>query len=111
MIIRVDIDKTICSGTKDGRYQCAQPYRDRIKIVNQWYEQGHIIIYWTARGQVTGINMSEMTKAQLDGWGCLYHDIQLNKPMYDVLVDDKAGTWETLVKGDGKEMSPEQESE
>jgi hypothetical protein len=54
------------------------------------YDEGHTIIYWTARGATTGLDWSELTKTQLDFWGCKYHELRMGKPMYDVWVDDKA---------------------
>ena len=33
------------------------------------------IVYWTARGTVTGIDWLETTADQLDEWGCLYHEL------------------------------------
>jgi hypothetical protein len=31
-----------------------------------------------------------MTKEQLKQWGVKYHELWLDKPLFDVLVDDKA---------------------
>jgi hypothetical protein len=89
MIYMVDIDGTICSST-NGEYKLAKPYSVRIDYVNKLYDDGHTIIYWTARGSNTKLDWSELTKYQLDSWGCKYHELHLKKPMYDVWVDDKA---------------------
>ena len=57
-IIFVDIDDTICyydikdNGPKD--YSTAQPYIERIQKINNLYDDGKTIIYWTARGTKTG---------------------------------------------------------
>ena len=45
----VDIDGTICN-TVDGDYAKAQPYHDAIVQVNSLYDQGHKVVYFTARG-------------------------------------------------------------
>ena len=46
--------------------------------------------YWTARGSVTGIDWFNVTKKQLDMWGCKYHKlITGQKPAYDLLICDK----------------------
>jgi len=85
-----DIDGTICTQQASGMYHLAQPYQDRIDQVNQLYEQGHYITYWTARGMSSGLDHTELTHQQLSDWGCLYHELHMNKPSYDVWVDDRA---------------------
>ena len=44
-----DIDGTICQNTY-GEYKKCVPYVDRIKKINQLFEEGNFIIYFTARG-------------------------------------------------------------
>ena len=44
-----DIDGTICTNTW-GEYEDAEPFFDRIKIINDLYEKGNHITYFTARG-------------------------------------------------------------
>ena len=48
----VDIDGTICTpGLTEGmRYEQALPIQSRIDKINKLYDEGHIIIYLTARG-------------------------------------------------------------
>lgn len=93
MIIYVDIDDTICyyiNNTKDYKdYNVAQPYLDRIDKINNLYDGGNIIIYWTARGTVTQINWFQITYNQLKKWGCKFHELRMNKPAYDLFIDDK----------------------
>jgi len=95
----VDIDGTICNNT-NGRYSMAEPREKYIAFVNELYDQGNHITYWTARGATTGIDWSELTKNQLDSWGCKYHKLKMNKPFYDVFLDDKAMSVEEYSKGD-----------
>lgn len=91
-----DIDGTICSLT-DGDYEKAEPYKDRIKIINQLYEKGNIIIFQTARGMgrfnndiiSAKIRFLEPTVKQLQKWGVKYHEIFLGKPSGDLYIDDK----------------------
>ena len=45
--------------------------------------------YWTGRGSVTKINWYELTKKQLNEWGCKYHELRMGKPYYDLFIDDK----------------------
>ena len=85
----VDIDGTICSYT-NGDYADAQPHKDRIQKINELYDQGHTIIYWTARGSVTGIDWTEITYKQMDTWGVKYTKLKLGKPHYDLFICDKA---------------------
>lgn len=90
MNIYVDIDETICMYTGERRYDLAEPILENIKKINILYEEGHDITYWTARGSVTGIDWFDITKTQLDAWGCKYHKlITGQKPAYDLLICDK----------------------
>ena len=85
----VDIDGTICE-TIDGDYNGSRPLNDRIDKINALYDDGHVIIYWTARGALSGKDWSGLTYHQLKSWGCKFHELRMNKPHYDVWVDDKA---------------------
>ena len=89
MIYCFDIDGTICSIT-DGNYKEAEPFADRIKLVNKLYETGSTIIYFTARGSTSGIDWRSTTESQLEQWGAKYHELHLGKPHYDIYVGDKA---------------------
>jgi capsule biosynthesis phosphatase len=93
----VDIDGTICS--KSGPdYELAEPIQSRIQQLNVLYDQGHEVVYFTARGMGrSGGNTHfayrefyELTKSQLDSWGVKYTDLILGKPAGDVYIDDKA---------------------
>jgi len=54
MIIYVDIDNTICKTPITGEYWLSKPLYDRIAKINDLYDKGNTIIYWTARGTQTG---------------------------------------------------------
>jgi hypothetical protein len=84
----IDIDNTICK-TEDDDYENAQPYLDRIKKINDLYEQGHEIIYMTARGAETGINWEDLTKKQLKEWGCKYKSFGLKKGLFRGIKEQK----------------------
>jgi uncharacterized HAD superfamily protein len=88
MIICVDIDGTICTQEQD--YADAKPFMDKIYKVNKLYDEGHRIIYWTARGTVTGLNWRSVTEEQFSKWGVKHHALEFGKPVYDLLFDDKA---------------------
>ncbi len=94
----VDVDGTICS--QKGRpnfadvhedYEGVEPYPERIRKVNEAYDNGTHITYWTARGCHSGIDHTELTRKQLKEWGAKYHDLQVgNKPHFDMYICDKS---------------------
>lgn len=90
MIFYVDIDNTICTNTEDGNYKKAIPNKKMIKLINELYDKGHDIHYYSSRGVVTGINHMQLTMKQFKKWGVLYESINLTKPYYDFIIDDKA---------------------
>lgn len=92
--IFVDIDGTICSQEKD--YANAVPWIEQIEKINKLYDEGHTIVYWTARGSTTGIDWGPVTRAQLVKWGCKYHEVRLGKPQYDLFICDKSKRIEEL---------------
>jgi hypothetical protein len=98
----VDIDGTICSVVVDSEgkvdYSQTKPYMDRIAIINNLYDQGHEIHYWTARGSASGVDRTELTHKQMKEWGAKYHALQLQKPVYDIWIDDKAINSEVYFK-------------
>ena len=89
MKIYVDIDNTICSQVV-GDYGKAEPWHDNIAKINKLYDEGNTIVYWTARGSRKQINWEELTKQQLDSWGAKYHELKVDKPFYDLFIEDKA---------------------
>ena len=88
MIIYVDIDGTICH-TTNADYENSKPRHDQIDKINKLYDEGHEIVYWTARGGTTGIDWKLFTKIQIHNWGCKYTRIEeQKKPSYDLFIDD-----------------------
>lgn len=91
-----DIDGTICTNT-NGKYEQAMPYSSRIEMVNKLYDEGHTVIFHTARGMgSTNNNVYEaynkwygFTESQLKRWGVKYNMLLLGKPSGDFYVDDK----------------------
>jgi GH35 family endo-1,4-beta-xylanase len=86
----IDIDGTICTHEKDGHYENAKPYMNRIEIINKLYNQCNEIIYWTARGTTTGIDWREETTKQFNEWGVKFHELKFGKPAYAMLIDNQA---------------------
>jgi hypothetical protein len=89
MIIYVDIDETICDTPDNRDYTQSTPLKDRIAKINKLHDEGHIIVYWTARGTQTGINWKDTTEQQFRSWGVKYHELKFGKPAYDLFIDDK----------------------
>ena len=90
MIIYVDIDETICNTPADRDYEKSTPIAKNIEKINTLYDEGHTIIYWTARGGSSGIDHTEITQKQIIKWGAKNHGIKLGKPSYDMFICDKA---------------------
>ncbi len=94
MKIFVDIDDTICyyeniDKKKKMDYSVAKPYSERINKINKLFDDGHKIVYWTARGTVTQKLWFNITYEQLKSWGCKFHELRMGKPSYDLFIDDK----------------------
>lgn len=83
-----DIDGTICTVT-DGRYEEAQPFPEMIVRINRLYDEGHRIVFHTARGSATGMDWRSLTQRQLTEWNVKYHGLVFGKPSADVYIDDK----------------------
>jgi hypothetical protein len=91
-----DIDGTICNNT-NGKYEVAKPFLERIKQINLLYDEGHTIIFHTARGMGRSSNsygyankaFYEFTRTQLIDWGVKFHSLYLGKPAGDYYIDDK----------------------
>jgi hypothetical protein len=96
----IDIDGTICTNgdCSSCKYEGSIPKLNRIEKINDLYDQGNIIKYFTARGMGRYNDDSDkakekfysLTKMQLDIWGCKYHELILGKPSADIYIDDKA---------------------
>jgi len=84
-----DLDGTLCSNESD--VYTAIPFFNRIKKVNELYDQGHIIIIDTARGKLTGKDHLQQTEEQLKKWGLKYKILQTGEKAFgDYYIDDKA---------------------
>jgi histidinol phosphatase-like enzyme len=86
----IDIDETICEYKGPRNYEDAVPIHGNIAKVNKYYNMGHVIVMWTARGATTGIDYTDLTMKQLEAWDVKYHELRLDKPFYDHIIDDKA---------------------
>jgi hypothetical protein len=85
----IDIDGTICR-TVGSDYDSAIPLLHRIDRINGLFDEGHEVVYFTARGTETGVDQRDLTEMQLKLWGARYTTLILGKPAADVYLDDKA---------------------
>jgi len=97
----IDIDETICFYSSDRKYDLAEPNFENIEKVNSLYNSGWKVVYWTARGSVSGRDYTEFTRSQLNSWGCKYHNLVTGttknpKPHFDLVIDDKSKRIEEL---------------
>lgn len=89
-IIYVDIDETICLTPNSRKYEDAVPIKENIEKINKLYDKGNTIVYWTARGSRKQINWYDLTYKQLNQWGVKFHELRVDKPYYDLFIDDKS---------------------
>ncbi len=84
--IFVDIDGTICTEEMTFERSLAKPLPMALEKVNELYDAGHTIIFWTARSW----SEFKMTKSWLDKHGFKYHQLLMGKPIASVFIDDRA---------------------
>jgi hypothetical protein len=87
----IDIDNTICK--EEGPVINRKPWTDRVEKINQLYDDGHIIIFYTARGNKSGRGeeyYGPITKAQLSAWGVKYHELYFKPFDGDIFIDDRS---------------------
>ncbi len=75
----IDIDGTICDdipNEEPERMATAQVYPDALKTLNKWYDEGHIICFFTSRTEEHRIVTEEWLKKH----GFKYHSMLMGKP-------------------------------
>lgn len=75
----IDIDGTICDdipNEEPERMVTCDHYPDALETINRWYEQGHVITFFTSRTE----EHRKVTKKWLDDRGFRYHGLLMNKP-------------------------------
>lgn len=75
----IDIDGTITDDVPNEepeRMVTCEPYPDALEILNKWYDEGHIITFFTSRTEAH----REVTEEWLNFHGFKYHSILMNKP-------------------------------
>ena len=75
----IDIDGTICDdipNEEPERMATAKVFPDALETLNKWYDEGHIITFFTSRTE----EHREVTEKWLQKNGFQYHGILFGKP-------------------------------
>lgn len=75
----IDIDGTITDDVPNeepDRMSLVQPYPDALETLNKWYDEGHVITFFTSRTE----DVRDITEAWLNKWGFKYHGLLMGKP-------------------------------
>jgi hypothetical protein len=75
----IDIDGTICDdipNEEPERMLTAAVYPDALKTLNKWFDQGHIICFFTSRTEFH----RKYTETWLAKHGFKYHSLLMGKP-------------------------------
>ena len=75
----IDIDGTICDdipNEQPDRMSTATVYPEALITLNKWYDQGHIITFFTSRIEIH----RTVTETWLKRHGFKYHGLLMNKP-------------------------------
>lgn len=75
----IDIDGTITDDVPNEephRMVTCEPYPDALEILNKWYDEGHVITFFTSRTEAHRV----ITEEWLDRHGFKYHGLLMCKP-------------------------------
>lgn len=75
----IDIDGTVCDdipNEEPERMVTAQLYPEALETLNKWYDEGHIITFFTSRIE----EHRDVTISWLDKNGFKYHGLLMDKP-------------------------------
>jgi len=75
----IDIDGTICDdipNEEPERMVTASVYPDALETLNKWFDEGHIITFFTSRTE----DHRECTEEWLERHGFKYHGLLMDKP-------------------------------
>ena len=75
----IDIDGTVCDDVPNEepeRMSTVLPYPDALKILNKWYDEGHIITFFTSRTE----EHREVTEKWLKKHNFKYQGLLMDKP-------------------------------
>jgi hypothetical protein len=109
----IDIDGTICDDIRNEDshlYETANVFEGALEIINKWYDEGHVITFFTARESKD----RSITENWLQRHGFKYNGLVMDKPRISdgqeyVWIDNKKvravtylGTWSDLVEVDAR---------
>lgn len=101
----IDIDGTVTDDVPNEqpeRMVDCLPYDGSVEMINDWYDQGHIITFFTSRTDAH----REVTEQWLNRFGYKYHHLLMNKPRggnyhwidnHTVRATQYRGKWTPLV--------------
>lgn len=75
----IDIDGTICDdipNEEPERMATAEHYPDALVTINKWFDEGHIITYFTSRTE----DHRKVTEDWLNKFGFKFHGLLMGKP-------------------------------
>lgn len=75
----IDIDGTITEDVPNEepwRMETCAPFPDALEICNKWFEEGHVITFFTSRTEAH----REVTEKWLEQSGFKYHHLLMGKP-------------------------------
>ena len=75
----IDIDGTITDDVPNEepeRMPLVLPYIGAVETLNKWYDEGHIITFFTSRTE----EVREITETWLNKYGFKYHGLLMGKP-------------------------------
>jgi uncharacterized HAD superfamily protein len=75
----IDIDGTITEDVPNEepwRMETCLPYEGSVEIINKWYDEGHVITFFTSRTD----SHREVTLQWLNKHGYKFHGLLMNKP-------------------------------
>ena len=102
----IDIDGTITDDVPNEepeRMSVVIPYSDSVETLNRWYDEGHVITFFTSRTE----EHRDITETWLNKWGYKYHGLLMGKPRggnyhwvdnHIVKGTRYEGVWSDLVK-------------
>lgn len=102
----IDIDGTITEDVPNEepeRMVTCLPYEGSVEIINEWYDEGHVITFFTSRTE----EHREVTEKWFEKHGFKYHNLLMNKPrggQYHIIDNHVikgtrfTGKWSKMVK-------------
>ena len=78
-VVAAEVDGTICDdipNEEPERMATAKIYPDALETLNKWYEEGHLICFFTSRVEAH----REVTEQWLKSNGFKYHSLLMGKP-------------------------------